>query len=409
MPTDAEIRWVPVREVGEVRMGKQLSPSSREAAGQHPYLRVANVYEGRIDLSDVKTMGFSSAEREVYGLRPGDILLNEGQENLRMVGRSAIYTGEPERFCFQNTLIRFRPGSEVLPEYAQAVFVRWRAQGVFAGIAEKTSISHLGGNRFGSLLFPLRSVSEQRRIVEVIDAASAQELAIQASIAKLRSARQGTLLSAMFSIQLEEPPKGWVRVPLKEVVPVAEYGVSEALNRDVRGVPVLRMNNIKGGRPELSDLRYSPVSVPAKLELKHGDVLFNRTNSIDHIGKSAVWQGELPRASFASYLVRINPDTSRLIAEYLVEWLMHPSIRQRVRSISTVAVQQVNVNPTKLRELEIDFPSSLSEQKRLIDLLHSYDRLIDVEIAELDRLRDLVLGVTDKLLTESSFFTVPLQ
>lgn len=403
MSTDAEIRWIPVREVGEVRMGKQLSPSSREAAGQHPYLRVANVYEGRIDLSDVKTMGFSSGERELYGLRPGDILLNEGQENLRMVGRSAIYTEEPGEFCFQNTLIRFRPGGEVLPEYAQAVFVRWRAQGVFASVAEKTSISHLGGKRFGSLLFPLRPMSEQRRIVKVIDAMEAQERAIQASIAKLRSARQGTLLSAMFPLQLEGPPKGWVRVPLKEVVPVAEYGVSEALDRDVRGVPILRMNNLKCGRPELSDMRYSPVPVPAKLELKHGDVLFNRTNSIDHVGKSALWQEELPRASFASYLVRINPDTSRLAAEYLVEWLMHPAIRQRVRSISTVAVQQVNVNPAKLRELEIDFPSSLSEQKRLIDLLHSYDRLINVETVELKRLRELALGVIGKLLSRTVY------
>ncbi|MEU4733927.1 MULTISPECIES: restriction endonuclease subunit S [Streptomyces] len=399
MSTDAEIRWVPVREVGEVRMGKQLSPSSREAAGQHPYLRVANVYEGRIDLSDVKTMGFSSAEREVYGLRPGDVLLNEGQENLRMVGRSAIYTGEPGAFCFQNTLIRFRPGGEVLPEYAQAVFVRWRAQGVFASIAEKTSISHLGGNRFGSLLFPLRTLSEQRRIVEVIDAVAAQERALLTSIAKLRSARQGTLLSAMSPLQLGEPPKGWVRVPLKEVVPVAEYGVSEALNRDARGVPILRMNNLEGGRLELSDLRYSPTPVPAKLELKYRDVLFNRTNSIDHIGKSAIWRGELPRASFASYLVRINPDTSQLSAEYLVEWLMHPVIRQRVRSISTVAVQQVNVNPTKLRELEIDFPSSLGEQQQLIDLLRSCDRLIDVEVSELSKLREVKLGVIGNLLS----------
>ncbi|UYQ62233.1 restriction endonuclease subunit S [Streptomyces peucetius] len=399
MSTDAEIRWVPVREVGEVRMGKQLSPSSREAAGQHPYLRVANVYEGRIDLSDVKTMGFSSGEREVYGLRSGDILLNEGQENLRMVGRSAIYTGEPGAFCFQNTLIRFRPGSEVLPKYAQAVFVRWRAQGVFASIAEKTSISHLGGNRFGSLLFPLIPLSEQRRIIEVIDAVAAQERALQATVAKLRGVRQGALLSAMFPLQRGERTKGWVRVPLKEVVPLAEYGVSEALDGDVRGIPVLRMNNLEGGRLELSDLRYSPIPVPTKLELKFGDVLFNRTNSIDHIGKSAMWQEELPRASFASYLVRINPDASQLSAEYLVEWLMHPVIRQRVRAISTVAVQQVNVNPSKLRELEIDFPSNLSEQKQLIDLLHSCDRLIDVEVSELSKLRGLTIGAIGNLLS----------
>ncbi|MER7791651.1 restriction endonuclease subunit S [Streptomyces sp. NPDC097640] len=170
MRSEAPVKWVPVRDVGDVRMGKQLSPASRDAAGQFPYLRVANVYEGRIDFSDVKTMGFSPVERELFSLRPGDILLNEGQENLRMVGRSAIYSGAPNAYCYQNTLIRFRPGPGVIPEYAQAVFVQWRAQGVFAGVAEKTSISHLGGNRFGRLLFPLRERSAQLRIVEVIDA-----------------------------------------------------------------------------------------------------------------------------------------------------------------------------------------------------------------------------------------------
>ncbi|WP_164495201.1 restriction endonuclease subunit S [Streptomyces sp. NBC_01732] len=380
-------------------MGKQLSPASREAAGQFPYLRVANVYEGRIDVSNVKSMGFSSAERELYGLRPGDILLNEGQENLRMVGRSALYSGTPGAYCFQNTLIRFRPGPKVLPEYAQAVFVRWRSLGVFAGIAEKTSISHLGGSRFGSLLFPCRPLREQQRIVELTEAVSAQERAIEMSIAKLRSVRRGVLLSAMATIRAGEPPAGWSRVPLKDVVPKAEYGISEALDGDQRGVPVLRMNNLDNGRPELSDLKYSPVPVPGRLELRNGDVLFNRTNSIDHIGKSGIWREELPRATFASYLVRINPDETRLIPEYLVEWLMHPSIRQRVRSISTVAVQQVNVNPTRLRELEIDMPVDLADQRRIVDSLHSCDEQIESERVELAKVRALKLGLVDDLLT----------
>ncbi|MEV0451260.1 restriction endonuclease subunit S [Streptomyces sp. NPDC050600] len=399
MQADAEVRLIPVREAGDVRMGKQLSPASREAAGQFPYLRVANVYEGRIDLSDVKAMGFSRAEREVYGVSPGDILLNEGQENLMMVGRSALYQGDPGIYCFQNTLIRFRPGPGVVPEYAQAVFVRWRARGVFAGIAEKTSISHLGGNRFGSLLFPLRPLREQRRIVDIIGAVSAQERAIETSIAKLRSVRQGALLASMAAIQSESPPAGWARIPLKDVVPTAEYGISEALDRDPQGVPVLRMNNLQDGRPELSEMRYSPAPVAKRLELRSGDVLFNRTNSIDHIGKSCIWRDELPMATFASYLVRINPDRSRLIPEYLVEWLMHPVIRQRVRSISTIAVQQVNVNPTRLRELEIDLPVDLEEQRRIVDFLHSCDEQIHDEQEELAKLRDLKQGLVDDLLS----------
>ncbi|NEC85646.1 restriction endonuclease subunit S [Streptomyces sp. SID12501] len=183
--------WAPVRDLGEVRMGKQLSPASRMGAGQWPYLRVANVYEGRIDYSDVNAMAFSAAERDTYGLMSGDILLNEGQENLMMVGRSALYDGAPGEFGFQNTLIRFRPGPAVVPEFAQAVFVWWRMNAVFAGIAEKTSISHLGGSRFGALLFPLIPVAAQRRIVESLDAVEDQRLTEVAELSKLRRLKQG--------------------------------------------------------------------------------------------------------------------------------------------------------------------------------------------------------------------------
>ncbi|MFB8130746.1 restriction endonuclease subunit S [Streptomyces mirabilis] len=380
-------------------MGKQLSPASRTGAGQWSYLRVANVYEGRIDYSDVNSMAFSAAERETYGLLPGDILLNEGQENLMMVGRSALYDGAPGEFCFQNTLIRFRPGPAVVPEFAQAVFVWWRANAVFAGIAEKTSISHLGGSRFGALPFPLIPVATQRRIVEVIDSAAEMERGIEASISKIRNVRRGALMASMAAVASEEPRAGWVRVPLKDIVPSAEYGVSEALDRDARGVPVLRMNNIQSGRIDADELRYCPVPVPAKLFLRQGDVLFNRTNSMEHIGKTAMWRDELPSATFASYLVRLIPDLLRVTPEYLVEWLMHPLVRQRVRSISTVAVQQVNVNPSRLRELEIDLPVDLAEQRRIVATLEACDDQIERENEELHKLRELKQGLVDDLLS----------
>ncbi|MEV8032667.1 restriction endonuclease subunit S [Streptomyces sp. NPDC086182] len=399
MSAEDSIRWLPVGEVGEVRMGKQLSPTSRANGTQLPYLRVANVYEGRITYADVKAMGFSAVEQEVYKLLPGDVLLNEGQENLGMVGRSAIYDGDPGAYHFQNTLIRFRPGSQVLPKYAQAVFVNWRRRGVFARVAEKTSISHLGGSRFAKIIFPLRSLPEQLSLVEILEALDESERAVEASMAKVRQLRRGLLLAEMAPVSALKPRQGWSRVPLREVVPLAEYGISEALTSDPTGLPVLRMNNLQDGRPEVNDLRYCPVSVPKRLHLKHGDVLFNRTNSIDHIGKSAIWRGELPKASFASYLVRLNPDRAKLSPEYLVEWLMHPVIRQRVKAISTVAVQQVNVNPSRLRELEIDFPDDAVEQHRIASTLAEFDARINRELVELAKLRKLKQGLTDDLLS----------
>lgn len=399
MRSEASVSWVPIKDLGDVRMGKQLSPASRTGAGQWPYLRVANVYEGRIDYSDVKSMAFSAAERETYGLMPGDILLNEGQENLMMVGRSALYDGTPGEYCFQNTLIRFRPGPAVLPEFAQAVFVWWRANAVFARVAEKTSISHLGGSRFGALLFPLMPMAAQQRIVEVIKSVTDLERGIEASIFKFHKLRQGSLLASMKAVASDQPSAGWVRVSLKDIVPSAEYGISEALDRDPGGVPVLRMNNIQSARIKVDDLRYCPIPVPSRLFLRRGDVLFNRTNSMEHIGKVAMWRDDLPSATFASYLVRLVPDLQRVTPEYLVEWLMHPLVRQRVRSISTVAVQQVNVNPSRLRELEIDLPVDLAEQRRIVATLEACDEQIGSEKEELNKLRELKQGLVGDLLS----------
>ena len=65
--------------VGEVKVGKMLTPQGERAEFVRPYLRVANVYENRIDLTDVKQMQFTPKEFEQYKLQAGDILLNEGQ------------------------------------------------------------------------------------------------------------------------------------------------------------------------------------------------------------------------------------------------------------------------------------------------------------------------------------------
>ncbi|MCX4456227.1 restriction endonuclease subunit S [Streptomyces sp. NBC_01728] len=262
------------------------------------------------------------------------------------------------------------------------------------------SMVKISGVALGGLLIPFPPLAMQHRIMAAINAFAESEEAIEASIAKLRIARLGAHLSSMPGVnESAAVSDSWSRVRLKEVVPPAEYGISEALVNDPTGVPVLRMNNVQDGRPDVGDLRYCPVSIPSRLYLKNGDVLFNRTNSIDHVGKSAIWRDELRVASFASYLVRLNPNRSRLLPEYLVEWLMHPVIRQRVRAISTVAVQQVNVNPTRLRELEIDFPDDLAEQRQIVSTLAAFDGRIKRELDELAKLRKLKQGLTDDLLS----------
>ena len=88
-------------------LGATRSPKIVEASvGRFttPYLRVANVFDGFIDYIRCSRNGLHADREGRYSLLPGDVLLNEGQ-SLELVGRTAIYTEEPGRFCFQNTLI----------------------------------------------------------------------------------------------------------------------------------------------------------------------------------------------------------------------------------------------------------------------------------------------------------------
>ena len=134
-----------------------------------PYLRVANVFEDRIDTSDVQSMNFTPREHEIYGLQPADVLLNEGQ-SLELVGRAALYRGEVPGACFQNTLIRFRAYPAVLPAYALLVFRHYLHAGVFQRIARwTTSIAHLGAARLSAMPFPVPPLQEQQRIVDALD------------------------------------------------------------------------------------------------------------------------------------------------------------------------------------------------------------------------------------------------
>jgi type I restriction enzyme S subunit len=134
-----------------------------------PYLRVANVFEDRIDLSDVLQMNFTPQEFETYKLQHGDILLNEGQ-SLELVGRPAMYRDELPGSCFQNTLVRFRPSPAVISAFALLVFRHYLHSQRFQRIAKWTvNIAHLGATRFAELPLPVPPLGEQRRIVAKIE------------------------------------------------------------------------------------------------------------------------------------------------------------------------------------------------------------------------------------------------
>ncbi|MDA9424629.1 restriction endonuclease subunit S [Bradyrhizobium sp. CCBAU 53380] len=162
-PEKAKWPSAKVSEVGIVQLGRQRAPKYQTGKFTRPYIRVANVYEDRIAVSDILRMDFDEADFRAYKLEEGDILLNEGQST-ELVGRPAMWRSEIENCCFQNTLVRFQADrNQVVPEFALALFLRYFKAGEFAKISSKTSsVAHLGAGRFAQMPFPLPPIELQR-------------------------------------------------------------------------------------------------------------------------------------------------------------------------------------------------------------------------------------------------------
>ena len=179
-----------IKDAGKIQLGRQRAPKFHTGKNMRPYLRVQNVFENRLDLSDVMEMDFPGADFDRYQLHPGDILLNEGQSP-EYLGRPAMYRGELPGACFTNTLIRFQAYPHVNPEYALLVFRHHMHSGRY--IVEgniTTNLAHLSAGRFSEVEFPLPTLEEQTEIVRRVEALFALADRIEARCATARAQAQ---------------------------------------------------------------------------------------------------------------------------------------------------------------------------------------------------------------------------
>jgi type I restriction enzyme S subunit len=174
---------------------------------------------------------------------------------------------------------------------------------------------------------------------------------------------------------LPELPEGWCWTTVDQVSLGVKYGSSAKTKVDSGGaVPVLRMGNIVEGQLDFSDLKFLPGEHHEfpDLLLEEGDLLFNRTNSAELVGKTAVFRGQMKPCSFASYLIRVR--FSRGVeAEYVTHFINSVAGRRWIGSVVSQQVGQANVNGTKLRSCAVPLPPS-AEQQRIraeVGRLHS--------------------------------------
>ena len=174
-----------------------------------------------------------------------------------------------------------------------------------------------------------------------------------------------------------ELPVGWEWVRMGWLGESFDYGSSQKSVDDSAAVPILRMGNIQGGRVVMNNLKYLK-DVQGELPylvLREGDLLFNRTNSYELVGKTGLFEGCLREVTFASYLIRIRLMHALVNPEYINAYMNTRDCRENeIEPDLTQQTGQANYNGTKLKSIRVPLPP-LPEQSRIVSRVTALRRL----------------------------------
>lgn len=198
---------------------------------------------------------------------------------------------------------------------------------------------------------------------------------------------------------LPKLPENWVWTRVGEISEMIQYGTSEKAGKDPTGIPVIRMGNIHNGKLDFDDLKYFPTEWPRLRDfvLQDGDVLFNRTNSAELVGKTAVYKKHHPRAVFASYLIRVRTNKNTYDPDILAFFINSFYGRKYIASVVSQQVGQANVNGTKLSLMPIPLIPPLEQGKIMEEVERSFsvtnhsEEVVEQSLRQAERLRQSIL------------------
>lgn len=256
--------------------------------------------------------------------------------------------------------------------------------------------------------FPLPPLSEQQHIVERIE-----ELFAKLDEAKERlqevadsfAVRKAAILHKAFTGEMTKQwrrengvsDECWEEKTIGEICSSLKYGTSKKSSDDGE-VVVLRMGNLQNGEIDWSNLAYtSDEEDIKKYLLKSGDVLFNRTNSPELVGKTSIYRGEMP-AIYAGYLIKLDYEKNIVVGDYLNYYLNSSKAKEYYMQVKTDGVSQSNINAKKIGEFKIPLPT-LSEQHEIVrfidDLLareRSAQQATEQALASIDLMKKSILA-----------------
>ena len=342
--------------------------------GGFPITRIETTANDKFNRDRMGYAGITDISKyESYVLEDGDLLMSH-INSVQYLGRTVLYVKQTDETIIHGmNLLRLKARRDVInPAYARYCFYGSPFRRQVRKITKKSvNQASFAVKDLKQIKIDVPSLSEQEQIVEVLDKLQ--------KIIEIRSNELSTLdnlIKARFVELFGDPinnPKGWEVVTIGDIVTEVKYGTSKPAVEGGK-YPYLRMNNLTSdGHLDLNDLKYIDISEDEieKCVVRKGDVLFNRTNSIELVGKTAVF--DLPDDMvIAGYIIRVRLN-ERMLPEVLSQYMNLAALKDILRSMAKGAVNQANINAQELQSIKVYIPD-MGLQKKFIEMKEQVDK-----------------------------------
>ena len=361
-----------------------------------PYLRNVNVRWGKFDLSDLLQMPFEDGEAERYSIGQNDLVVCEGGEP----GRCAIWT-ETESIKFQKALHRVRCSDGILNKYIQIILKTFYTNGMLESYYTGSTIKHLTGDALNSFLFPLPPTKEQLRIVDevekwedVIDALDTEGKELSSAILQTKShildlAIHGKLVpqdpndepaiellrrinpsfKSCDNAHYKNLPKGWELIKVGNLAKYTNGKAFKPSDWEVSGLPIIRIQNLNDITCKYN---YTTLIHEEKFKIKKGDLLFAWAASLGVY----IWQ--YSDAWLNQHIFKVEPYAfiDKQYIYYLFQYLIADFYTKSHGS------GMVHITKSEFENTMAILPP-INEQRRIVNAISRYNKLIESIIAEL--------------------------
>jgi type I restriction enzyme S subunit len=335
-------------------------------------------------------------------LKKGDLIIARAGTT----GVSVLVEKDFENVIFGSYLIKVRLSRKVHPKFMH-YFCQSRLYWHHITSSQAGStLKNISLPVLSSLNVPLPpSIEEQQKIAEILSTVDKAIRKTNEVIAKTERLKKGLMQELLTkgighkefkATEIGRIPKEWEIVKLGDVLELCQYGLSIPLKEKGK-YPIVRMDEIVNGYITPNVVKYVDLDEETfkKFKLEKGDILFNRTNAPNLVGRTGIFLLEGDYV-FASYLIRLRVKPEIFDPHFLTFYLIFSE--ERLKQLATRAVHQANINATNLKKLKIPRPA-IEEQRKIAEILSTIDKKLEVERNEKAKLERIKQGLMDLLLT----------